>query len=45
MLNKELNKLKDGDMKKVHLRAKRLEMRKKGEIINKELLNSLTVQK
>ena len=40
MLSKELTKLKDNDMKKVHMRSKRLEMRKKGEIMNKEMYNS-----
>ena len=39
MLNKEEAKLKDEDMKKVHMRAKRLEMRKKDEIISKEKRN------
>ena len=36
MLHKELAKLKDDDMKKVHTRAKRLETRKKTEIMMKE---------
>ena len=36
MLNKELAKLKDEDMKKVHMRAKRLQTRKKNEIMNNE---------
>ena len=39
MLNKEEAKLKDEDMKKVHMRAKRLEMRKKDEIISKAKRN------
>ena len=45
MLNQEEQKLKDEDMKKVHMRAKRLEMRKKGEIISKEKRNTESVQK
>ena len=36
MLNKEMAKLKDDDMKKVHTRAKRLETRKKAEIMMNE---------
>ena len=36
MLNKELAKLKDEDMKKVHMRAKRLQTRKKNEIMTNE---------
>lgn len=36
MLHKELAKLKDGDMKKMHMRNKRLQARKKKEIITKE---------
>lgn len=36
MLNKELAKLKDDDMKKVHMRAKRLQTRKKHEIMTNE---------
>jgi cytidylate kinase len=36
MLNKELAKLKDEDMKKVHMRAKRLQTRKKNEIMENE---------
>jgi hypothetical protein len=39
MLSKELAKLKDGDMKKVHTRAKRLETRKKNEILMNEHRN------
>ena len=39
MLHKELAKLKDDDMKKVHTRAKRLETRKKNEIIMTEQKN------
>ena len=39
MLNKELAKLKDDDMKKVHTRAKRLETRKKNEIMANEHKN------
>jgi hypothetical protein len=39
MLNKELAKLKDDDMKKVHTRAKRLETRKKAEIMMNERRN------
>lgn len=45
MLNSELAKLKAQDMQKVHTRAKRLETRKKGEIINKELQNKELVKK
>ena len=36
MLKKEQSSLHDGDMKKVHERAKRLANRKKIEILNKE---------
>lgn len=36
MLTKELAKLKDDDMKKVHMRAKRLQTRKKNEIMTNE---------
>ena len=36
MLQKELAKLKDDDMKKVHTRAKRLETRKKQHLIENE---------
>ena len=36
MLNKEMAKLKDQDMKKTHIRAKRLETRKKNEIMATE---------
>ena len=36
MLNKELAKLKNDDMKKVHMRAKRLQTRKKNEIVTNE---------
>ena len=36
MLDKELAKLKDDDMKKVHMRAKRLQTRKKNEIMTNE---------
>ena len=36
MLHKELAKLKDDDMKKVHTRGKRLETRKKNEIMLNE---------
>jgi hypothetical protein len=39
MLHKELAKLKDDDMKKVHTRAKRLETRKKTEIMMNERRN------
>jgi len=39
MLNKELAKLKDGDMKKLYTRQKRLDFRKKKEIISKEEKN------
>ena len=39
MLNKEQAKLKDDDMKKVHTRAKRLETRKKAEIMMNERRN------
>lgn len=39
MLTKELAKLKDDDMKKVHTRAKRLETRKKNEIMQNERRN------
>jgi hypothetical protein len=39
MLHKELAKLKDDDMKKVHTRAKRLETRKKTEIMLNERRN------
>jgi len=39
MLNKELAKLKEGDMQKVHQRQKRLEMRKKRDIITKDITN------
>lgn len=39
MLNKELAKLKDGDMKKLYTRQKRLDFRKKKEIIHKEEKN------
>lgn len=39
MLNKELAKLKDDDMKKVHTRAKRLESKKKIEIMKNEMRN------
>ena len=39
MLHKELAKLKDDDMKKVHTRAKRLETRKKNEIMMNENKN------
>ena len=44
MLNSELQKLKASDMQKVHTRAKRLETRKKGEIINKEKKNEELVK-
>lgn len=40
MINKEKSKLKDGDMKNVHIRAKRLELRRKKSIVEKELQNS-----
>jgi hypothetical protein len=40
MLSAELSKLKCEDMGKVHNRAKRLENRKKAEIIDKEKDNS-----
>ena len=36
MLTKELARLREDDMKKVHTRAKRLEDRKKVEIMSKE---------
>lgn len=36
MLTKELARLREDDMKKVHTRAKRLEARKKVEIMSKE---------
>lgn len=36
MLRKEQAKLQDGDMKKTHIRAKRLETRKKHEILRNE---------
>jgi hypothetical protein len=39
MLNKELAKLKDDDMKKLYTRQKRLDFRKKKEIIHKEEKN------
>lgn len=39
MLNAELSKLKEEDMGKVHGRAKRLDNRKKAEIIQKEKEN------
>jgi hypothetical protein len=39
MLNKEMARLKDDDMKKVHTRAKRLETRKKNEIMMNERSN------
>lgn len=39
MLNKELAKLKDDDMKKLYTRQKRLDFRKKKEIISKEEKN------
>jgi hypothetical protein len=39
MLNKEMARLKDDDMKKVHTRAKRLETRKKNEIMQNERQN------
>lgn len=44
MLKKELTKLNDENMKKVHLRAKRLEQRRKQDIIGKELFNFESVQ-
>eukprot|EP00356_Strombidium_inclinatum_P013083 CAMPEP_0170502754 /NCGR_PEP_ID=MMETSP0208-20121228/42494_1 /TAXON_ID=197538 /ORGANISM="Strombidium inclinatum, Strain S3" /LENGTH=158 /DNA_ID=CAMNT_0010782025 /DNA_START=1400 /DNA_END=1872 /DNA_ORIENTATION=+ len=44
MLNKELAILKDRDMKIVHKRAKRLETRKKLEIMNKEKMNKESVR-
>jgi len=44
MLNKELAKLKDRDMKIVHTRAKRLETRKKQEIMDKEKSNLESVK-
>ena len=37
MLNKERSKLKDLDMKNVHTRAKRLELRRKKSIVEKEM--------
>lgn len=45
MLNSELAKLKAQDMSKVHTRAKRLETRKKDEIISKERANKELVKK
>lgn len=39
MLRMEETKLNDQKMKKIHLRAKRLEHRRKKEIIMKELSN------
>jgi hypothetical protein len=44
MLKKELAKLQDDDMKKVHTRAKRLETRKKNEILANEHRNFEKVQ-
>lgn len=44
MLNNELQKLKASDMAKVHTRAKRLEARKKGEIIDKGKRNDELVK-
>jgi cytidylate kinase len=44
MLNKELAKLKDEDMKKVHMRAKRLQTRKKNEIMTNEENNFMKVK-
>jgi len=43
MLSAELSKLKAQDMRKVHDRAKRLDNRKKTEIIHKEELNAENV--
>ena len=44
MLNKELAKLKDDDMKKLYTRQKRLDFRKKKEIISKEEKNGDAVK-
>lgn len=45
MLNKERSKLKEGDMKNVHMRARRLELRRKKSIVEKEIMNSESVKK
>ena len=37
MLSKERSKLKDSDMKNIHMRRKRQEMRRKKSIVEKEL--------
>ena len=45
MLNTELTRLKEEDMKKIQERAKRLQMRKKTEIIEREMKSSQLVLK
>lgn len=43
MLNQELTKLKDEDIRKIHARAKRLEDKKKKEIMTNEEKNLIRI--